>query len=119
MRALARCQGTKCTPNRVQLIFSAGGNQQLSLSGVDGEIVADGNQISWSSAEASNSFGNVADNQVLKITGKFAVIGMQLNQLQTIATAESVTGSIGGQPLDISSGVQAGFQELLRKIPQG
>jgi len=119
MRAFARCQGARCTPNQVQLIFSAAGNQELSLSGVNGELMADGSSITWTSAEASSGLGSIAENQVLRVSGKFAVVHLQLDQLDTLATAGTVEGSIGGQALDIGSGVQAGLQDLLRKIPQG
>lgn len=119
VRAIARCQGSNCAPEQVQLVFSASGNQQLSLSGIDGQIVANGNQINWTNAEANTGLDPVTEDQVVRITGKFAVVNLPLSQLETIATAPSVEGSIGGQSLDINSGVQAGFQDLLRKIPQG
>lgn len=118
MRAIARCQGTNCAPNQVQLVFSASGNQQLSLSGVDGQFVANGTRITWSSAEASEDLGPVSEDRVLNVTGKFATVDLQLDQFRTLATASSIKGSIGGQPLDISSGVQSGLQDLLQKIPQ-
>lgn len=119
MRAVARCQGAECAPDQVQLIFSATGTDQLALSGVNGEFVADGRRISWTSTEANSDLGSIAENQVLEVGGKFAVVDLRLGQLEAIAAAESVEGSIGGQSLDISSGVQSGFQDLLRKIPRG
>lgn len=118
MRAVARCQGTNCTPNQVQLVFSASGNQQLSLSGVDGQLVANGTRITWSSAEASKGLGPVSEDRALNVIGTFASVDLELKQLRTLATATSIKGSIGGQSLNISSGVQSGLQELLRKIPQ-
>lgn len=119
MRAVAHCQGTECAPERVQLIFSATGTRPLSLSDVNGEIVADGSQITWTSSEANPDLSSIAENRTLRVSGKFAVIDLQLSQLETIATAESAEGSIGGQPIYIKSGAKSGFQELLRKIPRG
>lgn len=46
LRALARCQGSDCTPNTVQLVFSASGGEELALSGAAGQITADGSTVS-------------------------------------------------------------------------
>lgn len=116
MRAVGQCEGANCSPDVVQLIFTASGNQQLSLSGLDGKIVADEMKFDWSTADASQSSGIRANDQMIRASGKFAVVDVPVGTLKKIATASSVEGSIGGQSLDLGSSVQAGFQDLLRKM---
>lgn len=118
LRAVGRCTGQDCSPNVIRLVFTASGNQDLSLSGLDGEIIADDSRIQWSSNEAGvRSTGMTADNQMIEVSGKFAVVGLPLNKVKQIATAASVNGSIGGLSLDLGSGVQSGLKALLSKIP--
>lgn len=116
LRATARCENENCTPDSAQLMFAYEGNQQLSLSGVSGQIVADGSRITWSNAEANPDFANLPDGTVIQVTGQFAVIDLPLRQLRQIATATSLSGSIGGQTLTLRSGVQSGLQSLLEKM---
>lgn len=116
LRAIGRCQGQNCTPESVQLVFSASGNSSLSLTGLDGEITADGTQIDWSSAEAGQSHTASDDDQMVNVVGTFATVELSLAQLEEIATASTVQGSIGGTSLDLSSGIQSGFRSLLQKI---
>jgi hypothetical protein len=53
------------------------------------------------------------------VVGNFATVNVSLSQLEQIATASSVEGTIGGTSLNISSGIQSGFQNLLQKIRSG
>lgn len=121
VRAVAKCRGPDCTPETTQLVFSASGNQELSLSGIGGELVADDSQVvSWNSAEAGiqtqetgSGFGNETN---ISVIGKFAAVDLQLPQLRQLATASSVEGAIGGISLDFGTGVQSGFQSMLQKV---
>lgn len=58
-------------------------------------------------------------NEVNEVTGQFATIELTLNQVEQIATASSIKGSIGGVSLNFGSSVQSGFQKLLQKVRQG
>lgn len=118
MQAIARCQGVNCTPNRAQLVFTSEGSQRLSLSDVSGEITSDGTEITWSNAEANPDFANLSDDTIIEVTGKFAVVDLKTYQLRQIATASSLSGSIGGQPLSLGPNVQAGLRKLLEKVKQ-
>jgi PBP1b-binding outer membrane lipoprotein LpoB len=115
MRAVSRCLGRNCTPSTVELVFSASENQRLQLSGLGGEIVGDDTRIAWSSADAARG-SNIASDQVVNVIGKFAAVDLSVAQLDQIANASSVRGSIGGQSLDLGTGVQAGLRSLLQKI---
>ncbi|MFB6278141.1 MAG: hypothetical protein ABEK75_01410 [Salinibacter sp.] len=97
-------------------MFSSAGSQRLSLSGVSGEITGDGTEITWSNAEANPDFANLAEDAIVDVTGRFAVVDLQLYQLRQIATASSLSGSIGGQPLTLGSDMQSGLQKLLQKV---
>lgn len=119
MKAVARCLGQGCTPDQIQLVFSTAGNQELGFSSMNGELVADGNRTAWTGGEARNNLGSVTNDQIFDIRGSFATVDLTLDRFRIIATASSVEGSIGGKSLDIDSGVQAGFQKMLQKIPQG
>lgn len=116
VRAIADCQGADCTPEEASLVFTAGGNEQLSLSGVNGRIVADDTEIEWSNADANADFVHRTDDRILQVVGEFATVALSLDQLRQIATASSVDGSIGGQPLNLDSGMQSGLQNLLQKV---
>lgn len=115
MQAVAPCRGANCTPDRAQLVFTSEGSERLSLSGVSGEIVGDGTRITWSDAEANPDFASLAENAIVDITGRFAVVDLPVHRPRQIATASALTGSIGGQSLALGSDVQSGLQKLLGK----
>jgi len=116
MQAIGQCLGQGCQPNMVQFVFSATGNQRLQLSGLDGQIVADGTRITWSTNDAAEGYQNPSEEQAINVVGRFAAVDVSLDQLSQIATASSVDGSIGGQSLRLGSGIQTSFRTLLQKI---
>jgi len=116
MQAVGQCTGQDCTPNTVTLVFSATNNQRLQLSGLSGEIIADDTRIAWSSADASEGYENVSNDDVMNVIGRFATVNLSPTQIAKIANASSVQGNIGGQSLNLGSGVQAGLASLLQKI---
>jgi len=116
MRAVSQCVGQACTPSTVQLVFSASGNQQLQLSGLDGEIVADETRINWSSRDAAQGYANTSDDQVINVVGKFAAIDLSVSDVNQIVNASSVRGRIGGRPLNLGSGVKVGLESLVQKM---
>jgi hypothetical protein len=115
VRAIARCVGTECTPNTARLVFRVNGDQKYYLTGVSGNIEADGTKIEWSDAEANADFANLSRDRSVEVRGKFATVDLSFSQVQKIATASSVEGEIGGQSLDLSPGLQNGLQRLLKK----
>jgi len=116
MRAVGQCTGRGCTPNIVSLVFSTSAQQQLQVSGLGGQISADDARITWSSTDATEGYKNVKDEDMMNVIGRFASVDLTLNQLAQIANASSVQGNIGGQSLNLGSGVQAGLASLLQKI---
>lgn len=118
LQAIARCRGANCTPNKAQLVFTSEGSGRLSLSGVSGEIVGDGARVSWNNAEANPDFANLAADAIVDVTGQFAVVDLPMHRLRQIATASSLTGSIGGRPLTLGPDVRSGLQKLLKKAKQ-
>ena len=116
LRARGQCRGRGCTPSTLQLIFSASGNQELQMSGLDGRIVADDARITWSSREAARGQAGMANNRVITAIGRFAAVDVSLRQVKQVAQASSVEGVIGGRSLRIGEGVQTGLQTLVRKI---
>lgn len=119
MQAVARCQGEDCSPDTAKLVFSAGGGEALSLSGINGKIETDGVVVRWTSAEASRGSSKpVSDREMFKVVGQFAVVSVSVDQLREIASASSVKGTIGGMRLRFGSGAKLGLQALLRKIDQ-
>ena len=116
LRARGQCTGRGCTPSTLQLIFSASGNQELQMSGLDGRIVADDARITWSSREAARGQAGMANNRVITAIGRFAAVDVSLRQVEQVAQASSVEGVIGGRSLRIGEGVQTGLQTLVRKI---
>jgi hypothetical protein len=116
MQALSQCVGQGCTPTTIQLVFSGSGNQQLQLSGLDGEIVADGARINWSSSDAAQGYTDASDDQLVNVVGEFATISLSTSKVKQIVNASSVRGQIGGQSLNLGSGVRAGLESLVQKM---
>lgn len=116
MRVVARCEGENCNPDTAQLVFSIDGSKQYSLSGVSGRIVADETEIQWSNAEANRGFSGLGEGEMVQVLGEFATVDVGIDQLQKMATATSLDGSIGGQSLNLGSNVQSGLQALLQKM---
>lgn len=116
MHVIAGCNGENCTPNTAQLVFSVDRSERLSLSGVNGWIVADETEIRWSNVEANRGFAGLGKEEVIQVLGKFATVDVEVDQLQKMATATSLEGSIGGRSLDLDSNVQLGLQALLQKM---
>lgn len=118
MRILAQCEERNCTPDMARLVFSADASERLSLSGVNGRIAADGTEIRWSNADANRSFAGRGQDELVQVLGEFATVEIEVDQLQTMATATSLTGSIGGRSLDLDADIQSSLRTLLRKMQQ-
>jgi hypothetical protein len=116
MRVVAQCTGVSCTPTVAQLVFGIDGSEQLSLSDVSGRITADGTVVRWSSVEANPGFAGTKKGEVVDVFGEFATVEIGLEQLQAMATATSLRGSLGGKSLELDADVQSGLQALLRKM---
>ena len=120
MRVVARCEGKNCRPDTAELVFSIDGSGRLSLSGVSGEIIADDAQIRWSDVEANRGFaGTTQQDDPVRVLGEFATVDVNIDQLQKMATATSLKGSVGGKTLNLGSDVQSGIQTLLQKMRRG
>jgi len=118
MRVVGQCTGINCTPNVAQLVFGIDGSERLSLSDVSGRIIADETVVRWSSTEANRGFAGTREGEVVEVLGEFATVEVDLNQLQAMATATSLEGSLGGQSLDLDADVQSGLRTLLQKMRQ-
>jgi hypothetical protein len=121
VRAVARCQGQGCTPRKAELIFIAPTDKELSFSGLGGEIVADGSQVArWTTREAGGSgidAGSLAGGETgISAYGEFAAITLQTNQLNQIAQASDVEGTLGGKPLRFGGGMKEGLKKLVQKM---
>ena len=120
MRVVARCEGKNCRPDTAELVFGIDGSDRLLLSGVSGEIIADDAQIQWSDVEANRGFaGTTQQDDPVRVLGEFATVDVNIDQLQKIATATSLKGSVGGKTLSLGSDVQSGIQTLLQKMRRG
>ena len=124
VRAVAQCQGQGCSPRRAKLIFIAPTDRDLSFSGIGGEIVADGSQVTrWTTREAGRSdidAGSLAGGETcITAYGEFAAIILQTDQLKQIAQASNVEGTIGGRPLRFGGGVKEGLKNLAQKMQSG
>jgi methyl coenzyme M reductase alpha subunit len=103
------------------LIFIAPTDKELSFSGLGGEIVADGSQVArWTTREAGGSgidAGSLAGGETgISAYGEFAAITLQTNQLNQIAQASDVEGTLGGKPLRFGGGMKEGLKKLVQKM---
>lgn len=119
LRFIGQCSGTNCSPDAVRFVFSASGNREMRMSGVDGRIVADETRITWTGAEVAMGSWFKPDNEMVRVSGKFAEVELPVEQVKRIAQAKSVKGSIGGINLDFGPSVQTGLQNLLQKMSHG
>lgn len=121
VRAVARCFGKGCAPQKAKLIFIAPTDKELSFSGVGGEIVADGSQIArWNTREAGRAGINrgslTAGETGITAFGEFAAITLKTNQLRKIAQASDVNGTLGGKALRFGGGVKKGLKRLAQNM---
>jgi len=118
---LAYCQGPNCTPEMTHLVFTTdvGNSDQFTITSTSGRIVADGEEIRWSSTEANKQMDPNADespNLFNTVRGRFATIDLTMRQLKQIASASDVQGSIGGVSLYFSSSLRSAAQKLLQEM---
>lgn len=124
VQAIARCRGRTCKPRSAKLVFIAPTDQELSFSGIGGEIVADDAQvIDWTTREAGRSGDDVGSGiggeTSISAYGPFATVRLNPDQINQIVQASSVEGTIGGKPLRFEGGVKAGLKNLLRHMQTG
>lgn len=106
MQVTAQCSGADCTPKRAALSFFVQGSSDLSLSNrsisieADGTTFAGGKRASWN---------RVTDSR--QAEGRIAKITLPLADLDTIANAGTVKGSLGGMALRL-----ARVQDQLRQF---
>lgn len=109
MRAVARCPGRDCTPERVQLTFSAEGSSDFSLSNRSVRIVADGEKYERTDATQWNDFDDVSRTE-----GPIAGLVVSLSALEQMATASNIGGTLGHQSLRLSGSVQSSLQAFVQ-----
>lgn len=109
MRAVARCTGRDCTPERVQLTFSVEGSSDFALSSRSVRIVADGKEYQRANATRWNTFDDVQRTE-----GPVAGLVVSLSALEQMATASTLEGTLGNQSLRLRGSVQSTLREFVQ-----
>lgn len=116
MRATSECSGVNCTPESARLQFSMEGstdggftNQTLSIT-ADGVDYTFGNRVRQTGAERTE----------LSQIQNLEVMGIPFSDLEKIASAKSLSGTLGGLNLDLKS-AQSDLQEFVAMVqnPEG
>lgn len=102
LRAVARCSGRDCTPEQVQLTFSAEGSSEFSLSNRSVRIVADGEEYQRADATRWNDFEDVG-----RTDGPIAGLVVSLSALEQMANASTIQGTLGTKSLRLTGRVQS------------
>lgn len=97
MQALARCQGRRCTPDVVRLMFSTAGNTGVVFEDRTIRLSADGTSYTWEDQIPLRRRG-VREQAT---SGQIAGVRLRLPGLERIVNATSVTGRIGGRSIEI------------------
>lgn len=97
MRAVASCDGKSCTPKRASLIFSVEGTSELTLSNRTLSINSDGEKRTWE----NQSSGYRRNSQIGRTEGRLAKIVMPISELSEMASAQSLTGTLGEKSLNL------------------
>lgn len=107
MRAVSQCPGENCTPNQATLSFSLQGRSDIAFSNRTLTITADGEEFAWRNADQWNSVDDIQTSQ-----GQIVEVTLPLSDLEQIATATSLSGSLGGRSLDLNR-VQSQLQDFV------
>jgi len=113
MQGRARCQGKNCTPEVVRLMFSVSGSAGVSFQDRTVRLSADGRVYEWADSlpiEEENVLSRAS------VAGQIAGVRLRPSELEQIATATSVTGSIGGRSFDVGDRGKAQLRRLLSAV---
>lgn len=96
VRAVSECSGRSCTPNAVRLTFTVDG--ETSDVGLSGRRT-----FSVSTDESEYEYEQVTmyDGRIQKSEGRLLTVEVPISDLEQIATATSINGTIGGLSLNL------------------
>lgn len=107
----ARCEGTNCTPEEVVLCFFLdSGFNTIYLDDRSLTIEAGGERYEWE----RQRWLDIRNSP--PVIGEIIAVNLDLEQLETIAQAERVTGSLASQPFEWSHNRRKALRMLLNKI---
>jgi len=110
MEVRARCSGAECTPENAQVTFLLQGSaSDVALSDRSVSIVADGREFTRRNASRWRSREDIRQSQ-----GRVANLRLSLSEVETVATASSLTGQLGDNRLDLDQSVQSRLQEFVQ-----
>lgn len=114
MRAVSQCSGEDCVPESVTLNFSAeGGTSDAGLSGQRLlSVSADGEEYEF---EDDRQSGVVNQSTVQNMEGYLLTVTVPMSDLEQIATATSLDGTLGGISVNLSR-AQSDLQEYLSAV---
>lgn len=114
MQGVARCRGKHCTPDIIRLMFSVSGNTGgVSFQDRTVRISADGKAYEWEDSmpiQEENVLGRAS------VAGQITGVRLRPSGLEQIATATSVTGSVGGRSFEVGERGKTELRRLLSAI---
>lgn len=110
LQGTARCEGKNCTPEVARLMFSVRGNTGVNFQDRTIRLVADGEQYEWKDFMAPQQEEVFTQSSV---TGQIGGVRVRLSQLEQIANASSVEGSIGNRSFEIGDSQKAELRHFL------
>ncbi|MCS3860297.1 hypothetical protein GGP86_000045 [Salinibacter ruber] len=110
VRVVSECSGRSCTPNVVRLTFAVDG--ETSDVGLSGRRT-----FSVSTDESEYEYEQVTmyDGRIQKSEGRLLTVEVPISDLEQIATATSINGTIGGLSLNLRR-AQSDLQRFLFAI---
>lgn len=105
------CTGTECTPRAFSLSFLKRGGEPLTLQNRNVVINADADRLEWSDVQHRR-----LGETVTVRNGTLADVELSRDQLETLARAENVSGSIGGVDFRITHDSRSPFRLLLNRL---
>jgi len=110
MTLQARCEGDACQPSMVIMTLSTGGSSELFLGDRTLRVEADDERFTWPDPRSDR------DDQPERVVGMIAQVRASVDQLQAMATAEQISGTIGAVALRMSVRNQARIRAFLDRI---
>jgi len=110
MNLQAECSGRECQPSSITMTLSTGGSSELYLGERTLTIVADDERFEWPDRRSNR------ENRPERIVGMVVQLTMGIDQLQAMARAEQLSGTIGSVVLDFSDRSKQRMRDYLVRM---
>lgn len=110
MNLQAECTGQECQPSSITMTLSTGGSSELYLGDRALVIEADDERFEWPDPRSNR------EDRPERIVGMVVQLTMGVDQLQAMARADQLRGTIGSVALDFSDRSKQRMRDYLMRM---